>query len=278
MLCPVCQFDNIKGSKFCNKCGHKLLVVCPRCGYSQPYSEECAKCGIIFDKFIKREPIKEKTYRVKRSYLLLIKSLFTGCFILAGLIIYYRNSIPAGVEGAVVIGIFLIVVGVLCLYLYIKDRSYFVSVTEKGINIANRKIIPWEDIYNVEWNNILVGKRQRFSPRRQWIDIYIPDEVKQKIVKITISEKIESVEFLYDRIMRRVHSDIDSIKDPVETNVRMLIEWGIWMMGLLIIFFLMVASPEGEIFILMKNNPRLSIMIGIIFFITGIILFFRWRE
>jgi hypothetical protein len=277
MKCPKCQVENIPGAEFCRGCGNKLEVVCPKCGFKQTYAGACAKCGIVFSKFKEKHPIEEKRYKIRPTVLLFIKCLIAGFFILVGLLIYYRNSVPAGIDAAVIISIFFIVCGIVCIFVYIQAKAYFVSLTEKSLNIAGRQIIPWEDIYNVDWHDVEYDC-YGIPMRQQWIDIYASDQVNEKIVNIRISNWLEEFEGLYKEIMKRVISDIDGLKDHVETNIRMLVEWGAWLTGLLIIFLLIVASPEGEIFIFIKSHPRLSIMIGIIFLITGILLIFRWRE
>jgi class 3 adenylate cyclase/tetratricopeptide (TPR) repeat protein len=46
MKCPKCQFDNLKGAKFCNECGNKLELACPECGKVNPFgSKFCNQCG-----------------------------------------------------------------------------------------------------------------------------------------------------------------------------------------------------------------------------------------
>jgi predicted amidophosphoribosyltransferase len=32
MKCPKCQFDNREGIKFCEECGAKMELKCPKCG------------------------------------------------------------------------------------------------------------------------------------------------------------------------------------------------------------------------------------------------------
>ena len=46
MKCPKCQFDNEKDSKYCNKCGNQLSLICSECGkINSPDSKFCSKCG-----------------------------------------------------------------------------------------------------------------------------------------------------------------------------------------------------------------------------------------
>lgn len=213
MKCPKCQFDNISDAIFCQKCGTRLDIICPKCGYRQSYSEECAKCGIIFDRYKSQEPYKEKTYKVSLSLLLLIIFLSAGCFLTAGFIYLLRNYSNAGVLPPLAISILCVLFGIAFILFYFYKRSYFVSVNGKGINIANKKIIPWEDIYNIEWNNVVVDNPRGGKFRSKWIDIYFSDEVKGKIVKTKI-DHVEDIEFLYERIKKRVSCDIDGLTEP----------------------------------------------------------------
>jgi ribosomal protein L40E len=46
MECPKCQFENLNGMNFCDKCGAKLKKLCPECNFSNPLQYEfCGKCG-----------------------------------------------------------------------------------------------------------------------------------------------------------------------------------------------------------------------------------------
>ena len=46
MHCPVCQFENRTGVKFCEQCGNKLVLVCSGCGARLPVgSKFCGECG-----------------------------------------------------------------------------------------------------------------------------------------------------------------------------------------------------------------------------------------
>jgi class 3 adenylate cyclase/tetratricopeptide (TPR) repeat protein len=46
MKCPQCRFDNRKGAKFCNECGHKFDCTCPKCHTSNSVSSKfCDECG-----------------------------------------------------------------------------------------------------------------------------------------------------------------------------------------------------------------------------------------
>jgi len=291
MKCPKCQFDNIAGSKFCKECGNKLELVCPKCGFRQTHAEECAKCGIVFNKLKKQQPLASeiKRYKVKLTFLLFIKCLIAGSFMLAGFLIYWRNSVPGGIEAVVAISILCIICGIVFIFLHIQEKLYFVSLSEKGINIANKKIIPWEDINNVEWNE----KYYRGIPN-QWIDIYTADQVKQKIVNIRIAHKIENIEDLYQEIKKRLNSDIEHLRTKSDTDsdtdgdtngdtdTRMQEKFIAGMVSLIIGFLLIVLSlsPEGgKELILVQKYPRLALMIGIIFFITGaIIIIIIWRN
>src|SRR5210317_60126 len=46
MKCPQCRFENRKGAKFCNECGHKFDCTCPKCHTSNSVSSKfCDECG-----------------------------------------------------------------------------------------------------------------------------------------------------------------------------------------------------------------------------------------
>ena len=46
ITCPGCGNVNEKGTKFCNKCGTKLMIDCPKCGNKLPIgSKFCQECG-----------------------------------------------------------------------------------------------------------------------------------------------------------------------------------------------------------------------------------------
>jgi class 3 adenylate cyclase/tetratricopeptide (TPR) repeat protein len=46
MKCPQCRFENRKGAKFCNECGHKFDLTCPKCHASNRVSSKfCDECG-----------------------------------------------------------------------------------------------------------------------------------------------------------------------------------------------------------------------------------------
>ena len=46
MKCPVCQFDNREGVKFCEECGAQLDLECPRCNATVPPGRKfCGECG-----------------------------------------------------------------------------------------------------------------------------------------------------------------------------------------------------------------------------------------
>jgi class 3 adenylate cyclase/tetratricopeptide (TPR) repeat protein len=46
MRCTACDVDNAVSAKFCEACGAKLVVLCPRCGHgNRPVSRFCVECG-----------------------------------------------------------------------------------------------------------------------------------------------------------------------------------------------------------------------------------------
>lgn len=281
MKCPKCQAENIAGAELCRGCGNKLEIVCPKCGFKQTYAEACSKCGIIFNKIKKHQSTEEKRYKITASYVLLVKFVIAFFLIIGILLIIYRDRVPAGPEVAVAGGIFFIIFGIGISFFYIQARHYFVSLTEKGINMAGRRIIPWEDIYNVEWHDEVFRTRYA-TTRYQWIDIYNNDHVKQKKVKtrIGLPYRIEDPEGLYQEIMKRVISDIKGLAGDIETEKSKIKKFIIGVLLLIVGFTLLFLSlsPEGgEKSRFIQTHPRLVIIIGIISFITGaIIMFKKW--
>ncbi len=64
MKCQKCQFENREAAKFCKKCGSRLELVCPSCGYPyQPDSAFCDECGYNF-----QAPQKSLDYSEPQSY------------------------------------------------------------------------------------------------------------------------------------------------------------------------------------------------------------------
>src|SRR6056297_3473540 len=64
MKCQKCQFENREAAKFCKKCGSRLELVCPSCGYPyQPDSAFCDECGYNF-----QAPQKSLDYSEPNSY------------------------------------------------------------------------------------------------------------------------------------------------------------------------------------------------------------------
>jgi ribosomal protein L40E len=46
MQCPKCQFENLKGSKFCGGCGERFDLTCSECGANNPAENKfCNECG-----------------------------------------------------------------------------------------------------------------------------------------------------------------------------------------------------------------------------------------
>ena len=46
MRCPQCQQENPPGSRFCNACGGRLVLVCPSCQHpNRPANRFCNGCG-----------------------------------------------------------------------------------------------------------------------------------------------------------------------------------------------------------------------------------------
>jgi class 3 adenylate cyclase/tetratricopeptide (TPR) repeat protein len=66
MKCPKCQTVNPGGKKFCRKCGIKLSLPCPQCGFEYlPEDEFCGECGTSLEKFKEAPSIN---YSEPKSY------------------------------------------------------------------------------------------------------------------------------------------------------------------------------------------------------------------
>lgn len=66
MQCPLCQFDNPEGMKFCGKCGGKLERSCPKCRFKNPLEFRfCGRCGHPLTASVKSPPMD---YRQPQSY------------------------------------------------------------------------------------------------------------------------------------------------------------------------------------------------------------------
>jgi hypothetical protein len=58
MKCSKCQFDNREGVKFCEKCGAKIEVICPKCGTNLPLDRYfCGECGADLNKSTQSPPL-----------------------------------------------------------------------------------------------------------------------------------------------------------------------------------------------------------------------------
>ena len=65
MKCPKCQFENLKGAKFCNECGCKLELACPECNKpNPPGSKFCNECGNSLT-ILSEQPAKELSFDEK---------------------------------------------------------------------------------------------------------------------------------------------------------------------------------------------------------------------
>jgi len=66
MQCPKCQHENPEDAKFCNGCGHKLVLACMECGeMNPPGSRFCSECGQNLIKLTETHPVD---YSEPQSY------------------------------------------------------------------------------------------------------------------------------------------------------------------------------------------------------------------
>jgi hypothetical protein len=62
MKCPLCQFENADGIKFCVECGSKLEIICPKCSFSNsPSHKFCGECCHALS------PVKEPAFPEARQ-------------------------------------------------------------------------------------------------------------------------------------------------------------------------------------------------------------------
>ncbi|MFC1880444.1 adenylate/guanylate cyclase domain-containing protein [Thermodesulfobacteriota bacterium] len=62
MQCPECQFENLKGSKFCGGCGQKFDLTCSECGANNPAGNKfCNECGSDL------KPVKEVSDQITET-------------------------------------------------------------------------------------------------------------------------------------------------------------------------------------------------------------------
>ncbi|MFC1554522.1 hypothetical protein ACFL7D_07810 [candidate division KSB1 bacterium] len=87
-----------------------------------------------------------------------------------------------------VIGIILILLGIYILIFLKFLRSYFVELTEEGINIAGKETIPWNNITKVDFGS----KRKGPESSRKWIEVYYKDRtfgsIKARVLAPTAPE------------------------------------------------------------------------------------------
>ncbi len=73
MECPKCQFENLEGAKFCNRCGNKLEIPCPQCRKANPPgSSFCNECGHHLSDLsepVPREPTLDEKFASMQKYL-----------------------------------------------------------------------------------------------------------------------------------------------------------------------------------------------------------------
>jgi class 3 adenylate cyclase/tetratricopeptide (TPR) repeat protein len=76
MKCPKCQFDNEKGSKYCNECGYQLSFVCPECGkINFNGSNFCSKCGRELERIDKQNRKAHETESERKHVTVLFSDL-----------------------------------------------------------------------------------------------------------------------------------------------------------------------------------------------------------
>ena len=71
MKCPICQYENPEGTKFCGECGTKLERICPSCNLpNPPQFKFCGECGhrleVPAEKSLKDLSFDEKIEKIQK--------------------------------------------------------------------------------------------------------------------------------------------------------------------------------------------------------------------
>jgi hypothetical protein len=61
MECPKCHTANGDADRFCKKCHHTLLFVCPACKAKQRHGGKCDACGVDLAKYAMALASQEET-------------------------------------------------------------------------------------------------------------------------------------------------------------------------------------------------------------------------
>lgn len=65
MECPKCHTANGDADRFCKRCHHTLLFLCPACKATQRHGGKCDKCGVDLAKFALALAAQEETRTVQ---------------------------------------------------------------------------------------------------------------------------------------------------------------------------------------------------------------------
>ena len=214
--------------------------VCPKCGHTQPLSEECLKCGIIFKKHFSRPPSINKTYKVKSSLLLLFALAAIFSFAASAWMFSMQNNPAAGAQAAVFLSIFPLAFGVVFIFVVLQGLNYTVVLTPAGLKISGVPFIAWDSIFDVEW----LTRKVRLSPSLpkkyemtyHGIELSYIDKNTEKATRVLIVDKVKDLRGLYEEIEKRMNKDLYAVYLPEGLNVRKMVVYGICFTAILFIF------------------------------------------
>jgi len=262
------------------------MINCPNCDHLQVNSDECAKCGVIFRKYIKSPgSFFRNVYSIKRYYLNIfhratILSFLTGVFFFLT-----RNYWPGGIEIVSVIIILSFVFGTALLFEYLSYLKFSILLTDRGLKISKQPFIRWEHIYRVEWHaaSYKVSENDIFPRDASWFEFFYYNVQEKRACRMIISHKVDFIYGLYSEIKRRMHAS-DEYLYLREISSRKLIEFGIWLVVGLAGFIYLTLIEEHEEFesVFISNvahhDPLYAISATGLFLALGVLLALRARE
>jgi len=214
--------------------------VCPKCGHTQPLSEECLQCGLIFKKHISRSPSIKRTYKVKLSYLLLFALAAIFSFVAGAWMISLRNNPAAGAQAAVFLSIFPLAFGVVFIFVVLQSLNYTVVLTQAGLKISGIPFISWDSIFDVKWLTTEVRLSPSLPKKYQityhGIELTYIDKNTEKATRVCLVDKVKDLRELYEEIEKRMNKDFYAIYRPEGPNVKKMVVYGICFTALISIF------------------------------------------
>ena len=185
------------------KLGRSPLQVCPNCGYPRVDTEECIKCGIVYRKFKKRIAAFSREFSTSSDFLLFIKFLIAGSFLLGIFLWSVRNIVPGGVETGYLASISCLTFTVIFICVHWTESKYLVQITEKELTISGIGAIPWENVYTCEWHSERYDYEGIYTFNPKWIDITYLDDENGQVRSVRITHKINNLKRLFQEIDSR---------------------------------------------------------------------------